>query len=109
MFSALKSFLFCLTSISMSHHICSGDIRVLSSCNYMVYLSGLYFCLTGLQGDQAESMEVLSKLASCVSKQASLCWPFHVQSAKPWYEAGTAQPRCLCCCEFFVFDTIMLQ
>jgi hypothetical protein len=77
MFSGLKLFHFCLTSISMSHHIFSGD-QVLSRCNYMVYLSGLYFCLTGLQGDQAESMEVLSKLASCVSKQASISWPIHV-------------------------------
>jgi hypothetical protein len=69
MFSGLKSFHFCLTRTSMSHHIRLVTFKcfLVAPCNYMVYLFGLYFCLTGLQGDQAESMEVLSKLASCVS------------------------------------------
>ncbi|XP_058093838.1 uncharacterized protein LOC131239920 isoform X2 [Magnolia sinica] len=40
-------------------------------------------CQQGLQNHQAESVEVRSKLESCVNKQVPICWAFHVQSVKP--------------------------
>ncbi|KAI4344531.1 hypothetical protein L6164_011746 [Bauhinia variegata] len=47
------------------------------------------------QSDKAKSMEILFKLASCVSKQASFIWHLHVQPAKPRNHASTTRKRSL--------------
>jgi hypothetical protein len=52
--------------------------------------------MPGFEADQTEWIQSCSKLASCVNKQAPICYSLHGHAVKPWYLAVAAWEGCTC-------------